>query len=609
MPSSRAPASPLPTAPSGPPRAPAWVLLLALLAGPAGLASAAAPADREAFGLIVRLKQASANDTELRRELQRGSRAGREDAPRWVRALSESALTGRSGQREPALRDVGRDQQLLDFGRVLAPDEAERLAARLRAHPAVDWVAPNVRERRLQVPPTDPFFNQQWWLQLDGGSNASALADRRRGVAGFLRAWQSGIAGATGSAAATVAVLDTGITAHPDLGGRVLPGYDFVSDPLFANDGNGRDADPSDPGDWVSAADRGNSRFASCAEQRSSWHGTLVAGLVAATPNNAEGVAGVMLQGRVLPVRVAGKCGATVADIVDGLRWAAGLPVAGVPANANPARILNVSFGGSSACGPEYQAAIDEVRNSRGAVVVAAAGNEFGAPTRPANCSGVVGVAAINRDGFKTHYSNFGAALAASGIAAPGGDDNQGGTWKSLADGGIVSVWNDGTQGPGSPSYAALFGTSFAAPQVSGTLALMLAVNPALSAEQLIAGLRAAARPHVSSPLIGACSEANPGRCICSTATCGAGILDAEQALRFAQSPGSYVAPARQPAVIDNPEVAAAVALGPDRGSGSGGGGGGGGGGGSSSGGGPFAPAWALALLGAALALRRQRAA
>ena len=99
----------------------------------------------------------------------------------------------------------------------------------------------------------------------------------------------------------------------------------------------------------------------------------------------------------------------------------------------------------------------------------------------------------------------------------------------------------------------------------SGTLSLMLSVNPALSAEQLLAGLRASARPHAASPLIGACAEANPGRCVCSTQTCGAGILDADQALRFAANPTSYVAPARQPAVLDNPEIRQAVALGPDR--------------------------------------------
>jgi serine protease len=380
-----------------------------------------------------------------------------------------------------------------------------------------------------------------------------------------LSAWRSGIVGATGRASAVVAVLDTGITGHPDLVGRVLPGHDFVSDLPYANDGDGRDSDPSDPGDWVSAADLGSSRFSGCIEAKSSWHGTVIAGIVAALTDNGLGVAGINQAGRVLPVRVAGKCGAAVADIVDGMRWAAGLAVSGAPANANPARIINISFGSETGCGPEYQSAVDELR-AHGVLVVAAAGNEHGAAGRPANCNGVIGVAALNRDGFKTHYSNFGAALAANGIATVGGDDSHGGAWGALlADNGLLTVWNAGITGPGTPDYAYLFGTSFAAPLVAGTLSLMLSVNPGLSADQLLAGLRASARPHAGSPLIGACSESNPGRCACSIASCGAGILDAEQAVRYAADPAGYVAPVRQPALIDNAELRQAAALGPDR--------------------------------------------
>ena len=555
-------------------------------------AAAAGPADeRPAHGLIVRLKDAAPHGSAFAR-LHAG------DGERLQQVLRASALPARDAQ--PAWRATGRDQQLLDFGRVLDGAEAAALAARLRARPEVDWVAPNVREKLLALP-TDPLVGQQWWLRAHGGTDAHALADRLRGVPGFLTAWTSGLPGATGRASAVVAVLDTGITAHPDLAGRVLPGYDFVSEVAFSNDGDGRDADPADPGDWVSAADRSDPRYAGCDEQASSWHGTLIAGMLAAGTDNGTGVAAINHDGRVLPVRVAGKCGATVADIVDGMRWAAGLNVPGVPRNPNPARILNISFGGSTPCGREYQTAIDELR-AIGVVVVAAAGNEHGAVARPANCNGVVGVTALNRDGFKTHYANFGAVLAASGIATVGGDDDRGGAWAALlADSGLVSVWNDGTQGPGQARYAALFGTSFATPVVAGTLGLMLSVNPALTAGQLVDGLRASARPHVVSPHIGACSNDNPGRCLCSTATCGAGILDAAQALQYASQPDSYVAPPRQAARLDSAELRNAAALGPDRppnapapSPGSGGGGGGASG-----------PGWLLALFGAVLALRR----
>ena len=570
----------------------------------------AAP-EPSAQGLIVRLKDAPSHE-----RLQSRSADGlvEREAVRWQRVLADSGLSGTSGQRQPGLRAVGRDQQLLDFGRSLSAAEVAQLKARLLQRADVAWVEANVRERRLQVP-TDPRYPSQWWLREAGGTNANAIADRLRGVPGFLRAWQSGLAGSTGRPAAVVAVLDTGITAHPDLEGRILPGYDFVSETAYSNDGNGRDADPTDPGDWVSSSDRNDAAFKDCEIEDSSWHGTIISALVAAATNNGVGVAGINQDGRVLPVRVAGKCGAAVADIIDGMRWAAGLSVAGVPSNPNPARIINISFGGSAACGDAYLSAINELR-AAGAIVVAAAGNEFGAPTRPASCSGAVGVVALNRDGFKTNYSNFGSVLSASGIATVGGDDSAGGWGDLLTDGGLFTAWNDGFRQVGTPGYSSMYGTSFSAPLVAGAASLMLSVNPALTAAQLVDGLRRSARPHVTSPRIGTCSSANPGRCICTTDTCGAGILDAEQALLFAANPGSYVAPAREAAIIDNPEVVQAAARGQDRsgsttpttppvtdpGTGSSSGGG-------SSGGGAMEAGWlvALALATGLLLARRPR--
>jgi serine protease len=397
-------------------------------------------------------------------------------------------------------------------------------------------------------------------------------------------------------------VLDTGITRHSDLAGRVLPGYDFVSVVEYANDGDGRDSDASDPGDNVNAADRANPLFAGCVVEDSSWHGTVVAGMVAAHADNGIGGAGIHWGASILPVRVAGKCGAEVPDIVDGMRWAAGLPVAGVGLNQNPARIVSISFGGSAACGQAYQTAVDELR-AIGVVVVAAAGNDWSAPSRPASCNGVVGVVGLNRDGFKTNYSNFGSPLAASGIAAVAGDDDQGAWGAVLADSGLTTLINRGLSAPGAEGYARLYGTSFAVPQVSGTVAHMLSLNPALSYDQIVQGLRSSARPHVTSSKIAECSQANPGRCICTTATCGAGILDAEQALIYATMPDSYVAPRRLAEVIDNADVDAALALAPqDRPSNvvqvS-----------SDSGGGAFGGFWLLALATAALTLPALRTA
>lgn len=506
---------------------------------------AASPDDAPARGLIVKLKTAPQSAA----------------LPESLRLSRVLAAAGVAPQR---LRPVGRAAQHLDFDRLLGAAEAARMAQRLRGHAEVEWVVANTREQRLQAaaPPDDVLYPAQWWLRGIGGSNANVIGDRLRGVPGFASAWAT-TTGA-GTAAAVVAVLDTGITAHPDLAANVLPGYDFVSQVEYANDGDGRDADPSDPGDWVSPADKAAypNLFGSCPAGDTIWHGTIIAGIVAATTNNGVGVAAPHWAGRVLPVRVAGKCGAELGDIIDGMRWAAGLAVAGAPPNPNPARIVNISFGGSAACNAAYRDTIDELA-AHGVVVVAAAGNAHAAITRPANCAGVIGVAALNRDGFKASYSNFGAGLA---IATTGGDASDGNWTALLGDGGLLTVDNAGLREPGAPVYSAVSGTSFAAPIVSATISLMLAVNPQLSVAQIIAGIAASARPHVVATRIAACSALNPGRCICSTATCGAGILDAEQALRYARSTEGYQAPLAPLVDLDSAaEVVGATALGADR--------------------------------------------
>jgi serine protease len=551
-----------------------WLLVaLATISG--ATASRAAPSGT-AVGLIVKLRNAPANDSVRESPQARGRGNLAIDGARWQRVLDGSHVAPRR------MRPIGRASQLLDFGRPLPAAEAREMAEMLSRQPDVEWVVPNERERRLQVP-NDPYYpatapgSGQWWLRRVSGSDANVLADRLRGVAGFEAAWSTGIAGSLGDPSAIVAILDTGITSgaytHPELEGKVIAGYDFVSEVEYANDGDGRDADPSDPGDWVDHGDLANPAFDGCLLEASSWHGTLIAGEIAALTNNGQGVAGIGWNTKVLAVRVAGKCGATVSDIVDGIRWAAGLPVVGVPIiNPNPARIINISFGGDAACNAEYQAAIDEVWNRKGAIVVAAAGNEHAGLSRPASCDKVVGVVGLNRDGFKNNYSNFGAKAV---IATVGGDDDgaDSGLWAPyLADDGILTVDNCGSTVPRIPStcpngpYAFLFGTSFSAPLVSGAAALMLAVNKDLTAQQLVDGLRASARKHVTSPLIGTCSWDNPGRCICTTSTCGAGILDAEQALRYAEAVKTdqpYTAPNWPTVVLDNPEIRAAVQVSP----------------------------------------------
>jgi serine protease len=472
-------------------------------------------------------------------------------------------------QRAPALRAgaalSGRWQ------RVQAPAamngaEAEAWAAQLRADPRIRAVLPDVREQRMDVTPNDARFTDQWWLK--------AVAAGNTGAGGFSTAWSrsTGLPG-TGLGA-VVAVLDSGVTSHPELNPRLVPGYDFVSDAVYANDGNGRDNDPSDPGDAVTAADRtGNpSAFGNCPEApQSSWHGTVIAGQAAAVSNNTEGVAAGNWYGRVLPVRVAGKCGAAVGDIIDGMRWAAGLHVAGVPDNLNPARVIVISYGSTDPCDVNssspsvaqtarlYLDAIAEVRQA-GSLVIVAAGNLRSAVARPASCSGAFAVASSNREGYKSVYSNFGPEIA---LATPGGDLPLGDTCDTqLADSGIVSTGNLGDVTPGSPGYVAASGTSFAAPAVAATATLMLAINPGLTVAQMEDGLKRSARPHVLVPLLGNCSATdNKSRCACTSATCGAGLLDTDQALAFAAAPATWTAPARSAITLSDSRLEACAAL------------------------------------------------
>ena len=376
----------------------------------------------------------------------------------------------------------------------------------------------------------------------------------------------------------------------------------------------------------MTAADRsGNpSAFKDCPDAPlSSWHGTTIAGQLAAVTNNGAGVAAAHWGALVVPVRVAGQCGAALSDIIDGMRWAAGLAVAGAPVNPNPARIIVLSYGGADACNAAssdstvaatarlYIDTIAEVRRA-GALVVVAAGNLRSAVGRPASCAGAFGVASLNREGYKSTYSNFGPQIA---LATPGGDGDTRGTCDAqLADTGIVSTGNLGDVQPGDAGYVAASGTSFAAPAVAAVAALMLSANPGLTVAELEDGLKRSARPHVKVPLLGNCSLTdNRGRCACTTSTCGAGMLDADQALRFAAAPATYTAPGvAAPTLADDRLRACAVLLGrpvpvdpvpepvpapvPEPVAEGGGGGGG-----------AMSPLWVLLLGCAAAALRRNK--
>ena len=337
------------------------------------------------------------------------------------------------------VRRLGIGADLVRVNGKLDRIEAEALMRQIAAAPEVEYVEVNARMLPALVP-NDTHYNVQW------GFNNPVSGIRAES------AWNT----ATGTGA-VVAVLDTGITDHSDLDANILPGYDFVSNATNARDGNGRDADPQDEGDWTSRRNECGWRHS---PSNSSWHGTHVAGTIAAVTNNARGVAGTAFNARVVPVRVLAKCGGELADIADAITWASGGAVPGVPANANPAEVINMSLGGSGACGDTYQNAINGAVG-RGTTVVVAAGNSNAdaANHRPASCANVITVASIDSDGARSSFSNYGATID---VAAPGGS--------------IGSTVNTGATVPAAEGYAYMSGTSMAAPHVAGVAALVQSV-------------------------------------------------------------------------------------------------------------------------------------
>lgn len=376
---------------------------------------------------------------------------------------------------------------VVTLGAPVAGETAASIAAQLQTQPEIEYAEPDHRLYR-QLAPRDPLYAKQW-----------AYRDAV-GAARFDEAWNT----TTGSTNTVIAVVDTGYRPHPDLAAQLLPGYDFLTDPVTANDGDGRDADASDPGDWVTAEESwacdGTDRFVG----NSSWHGTHVAGTIGAVANNEIGGVGGVWHVRIVPVRALGKCGGPASDIIDGMRWAVGLPVPGIPANAHPAQIVNVSLGTSQPCSRAMQAAIDDVI-AQGASVVAAAGNGGVEVGEPASCRGPIAVAAIDADGNKGVFSNSGERID---IGAPGVD--------------IHSTSNEGLTAPSEDTYRSQNGTSMAAPHVSAAVSLMLAQDRLLTPQAIREKVRATARAY---PPESSCMETE------RKAICGVGILDAAAAV------------------------------------------------------------------------------
>ncbi|MCC4598764.1 S8 family peptidase [Xanthomonas melonis] len=380
-----------------------------------------------------------------------------------------------------SVRRLALGPELVKADRALDRVEAEALMRQLAADPSVQAVEVD-QMLHATLTPNDARLSEQWAFgTTNAGLNIRSAWDKSTG------------------ANVVVAVIDTGITSHPDLNANILPGYDFISDAATARDGNGRDSNPADEGDWNSTS--------GCPVSNSSWHGTHVAGTVAAVTNNGVGVAGTAFNAKVVPVRVLGRCGGSLSDISDAIIWSSGGSVSGVPANPNPAEVINMSLGGTGACSVTMQNAINGAV-SRGTTVVVAAGNSSAnvSTALPANCNNVVAVAATTSAGAKASYSNFGAGID---VSAPGSA--------------VLSTLNSGTTTPGSASYASYNGTSMAAPHVAGVVALVQSVAPT------------ALTPAAVETLLKNTARALPGAC---SGGCGAGIVNADAAVTAALNGG-----------------------------------------------------------------------
>ncbi len=464
------------------------------------------------------------------------------------------------------------------------------LAASLAADPDVEWAEVDHQRYIQAAPVNDPLYpdglatatpaSGQWYLRAPGvdASGRSVLS----GI-NIEPAW----AITHGSTAVVIGDVDTGITQHPDLDSKILTGYDFVgwasSDGskalATANDGNLADADPSDPGDWVTATENSTKGgpFYACNDSdtdtpgqpvaaNSSWHGTQTAGILGAATNNGTGMAGTGYDTQVIPARALGKCGGWDSDIIAAAEWAGGIAVSGnVPVNAHPARVINMSLGSpvaSGGCTQAYVDAFTALRN-KGVVVVVAAGNDGLGVGTPANCTPaasdsdqtpiLIAVAALRHAGTKVGFSNIGPLVT---VAAPGGNCvNTDASAACLYP--ILTAANTGTTTPvaGGGTYTTAFGevslgTSFSTPMVASTVALMLSANPALTNADITRIIKGTVRPfptvsdttpqpaQCTVPVAG--SKTVQNECICTSSTCGAGMLDAGVAVARAYAEAGH---------------------------------------------------------------------
>ncbi|MFJ4969316.1 S8 family peptidase [Streptomyces sp. NPDC088755] len=434
---------------------------------------------------------AASGTAELTQRFIVGYKPHAEEAKSNTAIVKDAKAKGdEAGERLSFERRLGTGAALVDLPETDKPKDTQEAMAAFRADPDVAYVVPDRRVYPTAVDPAE--YSYQWDLyESRAGMNVPS-------------AWKQ----ATGKGV-TVAVIDTGITKHAELSSRLVPGYDFISNSWTATDGGGRDSDPSDTGDWMNRGECGKDRNGNPVPARdtnNSWHGTHVAGTIAATANG-YGTVGVAHEANIQPIRALGKCGGSTSDIVDAISWASGGTVSGAPANKYPAAVINMSLGGEFACDQAYNAAI-KAATGRGTSVVVAAGNDNADASAysPAGCANVITVAASDREGNRAAYSNYGRAVD---VTAPGGET------AVRADDGIWSTINKGTRALGGEGYASYQGTSMATPHIAGLAALVKQKNPSLTPAQIEQAIRNNTRS-----LPGSCSGG-----------CGTGLADASKTL------------------------------------------------------------------------------
>lgn len=498
-----------------------------------------------------------------------------------------SGLASRTGLGLAGYRSITRRMHVIQVQPAVSGESIAQTLARLRADPQVEYAAID-QMRYIHSVPNDPLYpsvspltNPGQWYLMPSSATTPAAVDAQT-------AWNS----TTGSGNLVIADIDTGVRPdHPDLAGRLLTGYCFITNSFIANGAACPGPGAADPGDWVTQADLTNSNSSSLCSggsvEPSSWHGTRTAGLLGAATNNGVGIAGMTWSAEILPVRALGTCGGEDSDIIQGMLWAAGIPVIdptdpsgnATITNSTPAKVINMSIGGSGACPSYYSDAITQI-TALGTLIVVSAGNESGPVDAPANCPGVVGVAGLRDAGTKVGYSSFGPEIS---VGAPAGNCYYTTSGQPCLYS-ITSTTNLGTTSPSANDYTGLYycdgstsypfnanctvpmtdgsqyrtyniGTSFSAPLVSGIGALMAAANPKLNSCQLLSRIKEGSLPYpqytsgppandASQPAACANGVNTASECVCTLdgQTCGAGMANASGALTAALRPIAAVA-------------------------------------------------------------------